>query len=252
VSSVPHDLDRALAALAPQVEFPPTPDVAAAVVTRLQRTEAERPARARRLVPVLAAAAVLALALVLLASPSARRAVADWLGIGGVRITTEGGSPGPIGDDLGLGERASLEQAGERAGFVLRFPAALGSPREVYVASATGFEQVAAVYGSEEVPELRDDERLLFVQFRGSPDEAYFKKLIEVEPGLDPVSVNGAFGYWLGGVHEITYRGPDGTLHTDATRLAGRTLLWEVDGITYRLEGELSKATALRIAETLE
>jgi hypothetical protein len=248
------DLERILATS--QVDFPETPALASrvtAAIAQAPRVEA----RPRRLLPILAAAAVLAIALTLLASPAAREAVADWLGIGGVRITTQepGESSTPIGNDLGLGEPVTLAEARSDAGFDLRFPVGLGPPDETYLATAEGFSQVNAVYG----PPLEmavgvpgSDERLLLTQFVGSPDGAYFKKLIEVDPGIDQVMVDGLPGLWLASHHEITYRGPDGTLHKDTSRLAGKTLLWEENGITYRLESSLSKVAAVRVAEDLE
>ena len=245
-----HDLERVLSMT--EADFPPTPSMAGPVAARIGEGARVKPQR-RRLVPLLAAAAVLALAVTLLASPGARRAVADWLGIGGVRITTDPGeSSEPIGDDLGLGDRTTLGEAAGAAGFELRFPSALDAPDEVYVATASGFEQVAAVYGSDEVPRLAEDERMLLMQFQGTPEEAYFKKLIEADPGIDPVTIDGAMGFWVPGPHELTYRGPDGTLRNDDSRLAGNTLVWEQNGVTYRLEGEIPLEVALDLAHSLE
>ena len=250
----PHDLERILAIA--EADFPATPALAArvgAAISEAPRAES----RPRRLIPILAAAAVLALAVTLLASPAAREAVADWLGIGGIRVTTEdpGESSTPIGNDLGLGDPVTLAEARGSAGFELRFPAELGPPDETYLATADGFSQVNGVYGPPlGLPAVvpGSDEKLLLTQFLGEPDGAYFKKLIEVDPGIDQVMVDGLPGLWLGSQHEITYRGPDGTLHKDTSRLAERTLLWERDGVTYRLESGLSKVDAVRVAETLE
>jgi hypothetical protein len=47
-------------------------------------------------------------------------------------------------------------------------------------------------------------------------------------------------------------RDPSGRLRDDAARLAGKTLLWEHGELTLRLEGDLSKAEALRIARTAD
>ena len=239
-----------------EVEFPETPALASRVTAAIAETPRVE-SRPRRLLPILATAAALALAITLLASPAAREAVADWLGIGGVRITHEDPSESstPIGNDLGLGDPVTLDEARSDAGFDLRFPAALGPPDETYLATAEGFSQVNAVYGPPldiGVDEPGGDERLLLTQFVGSPDGAYFKKLIEVEPGIAQVMVDGLPGLWLADHHEITYRGPDGTLHKDTSRLAGKTLLWEDNGITYRLESSLSKVAAVRVAEDLE
>src|SRR5207342_2057448 len=111
------DLDRALTDLAASLEFPPTPDLAAAVTARLdQLPVAARPApaaRGRRWLGGLTgwrrlAVAGLAVAL-LAASPGTREAVARRLGLRGIGVEL-GGNPPPTvttapGErlDLGLG-----------------------------------------------------------------------------------------------------------------------------------------------------
>ena len=239
-----HDLERALAALAEDA-FPPTPSLARAVGERLAEDEAP-PAPRWRWVPAAALAAAVLAALVLLASPGAREAVADWFGIGGVRIQNDdpGGAP-EIGSDLGLGEPVTEAEATDAAGFELRFLGdGYGSPDGLFLATAEGFTQVSAVYRG-------DEGRLLLTQFRGSPEVPYLKKLVGADDGIEVTDVHGALAFWIDQPHEITYRGPDGTLRTDASRLAEKTLLWERDGITYRLEGDLSKGSAERLAEGL-
>ena len=65
------------------------------------------------------------------------------------------------------------------------------------------------------------------------------------------VSVNGGQGYWLEGEpHEFLYT--DGrSVSVERLRLAGNVLLWEVGGITYRIEGPRTLDEALRIAYSL-
>ena len=79
----------------------------------------------------------------------------------------------------------------------------------------------------------------------------YFLALIVSVAGLF-LNILGLPGLWLSSHHEITYRGPDGTLHKDTSRLAGKTLLWEENGVTYRLESSLPKVVAVSVAEDLE
>ena len=53
---------------------------------------------------------------------------------------------------------------------------------------------------------------------------------------------------WLsGGEHVVRWASPDGSGEA-TTRLAGNVLLWEAHGVTYRLEGDLSRADALELA----
>src|SRR5437867_1441669 len=59
-------------------------------------------------------------------------------------------------------------------------------------------------------------------------------------------------GFWLAGEpHQFFYRDPSGNFQADTLRLAGNTLLWEEGGITHRLEAQVSKDEALRIASSV-
>jgi hypothetical protein len=206
---------------------------------------------------VLAATVVAALAAVMLASPGARRAVADWLGIGGVRIGY--GDPSDAsrtpGAGLDLGHRVTLAEAAEAAGFELRIPAPdeLGPPDQAYVAKSGAFVQVSFVYAAtDDLPAAPGRaEGLVLVQFRGEPDRAYFEKVATVEAGIEPTTVAGAPGFWVEGAHELIYTGPDGTPFEERTRLSASTLVWELDGVTYRLESDLSREDARALAEGL-
>jgi hypothetical protein len=252
-----RDLQRALTDLAPAVGFPETPDLAGRVAAIVAQPA---PARRRlRLLPALATAAVVLLAAFLVASPGAREAIADWLGIGGVRVTTQD-DPAPTerlpGETLGLGEPLSTLEARERVDIALRFlaPDELGQPDATYFAEAVGFEQVTFVYEPQDgLPAAPGrQEALLFTQFRGEPAVQYFKKMSQHSPVADGVTVDGVPGLWLEGAHELQYVGPDGTLRSESTRLSASTLLWAEDGITYRLESDLSKSRSLELANALE
>ena len=261
----PDVLERALTSLASEVEFPPTPDLTARVVAAINtRGPARRDAKAirpqpapqrRRLWPALATAAVVLFAAAMIAAPGARRAVADFLGIGGVRITVDEppADPTPPGSKLGLGERVTLAEAEARAAFPLRFPTTLGPPDAVYVAEAEGFDQVTFAYDpAEGLPAAPGhQEGLLLAQFQGEPEGDYVKKLIFGDPAVDEVMVRGTRGIWVEGPHQISYIGPKGTLETDSTRLSAGALIWEEDGITYRLESDLSKREAVALAEAI-
>jgi hypothetical protein len=49
--------------------------------------------------------------------------------------------------------------------------------------------------------------------------------------------------------HQVFYTSNSGTSFiTDTLRLAGNTLIWEQNGLVMRLEAQVDKATALRIA----
>ena len=222
------ELDVALRELGRQVEFPPTPDLAPKVRARL-----ERPRRWGR--PVAIALAVLVVAVgAVLAVPPARTAILDWLGLRGVTITRVDELPPtrPIGS-LELGRRVELAKAP---------PWALvpdDRPDRVYVGDGT----VNLLWGTP------DDVRLLLSQFRG---EALIQKMIEGGAKVEHVSINGRPGVWLDQPHVVVIRDPRGQFRDEATRLAGKTLLWGQGDVTLRLEGDLSKAQALRIARSAD
>jgi len=267
------ELEQALADLAAALEFPPTPDLAAAVGARLDEAPAPAPARARRRgrliglsgwrrLAVAGLAAVLLAAAVLAASPGTREAVARRLGLRGVGVEL-GGPPPPTvttrpGErlDLGLGERVTLEEARRRVGF------------PVLVPGAAGFRQPAAVFVNENVPpggrvdlvyrarpglpaSPFTDAGLLVTEFRGQPSPLFLKKMA-VAGMVEEVTVGGEPGYWFSGEpHFFTYEDAGGNVREERTRLAGNTLVWQRGDLTLRLEGEITRQEALVIAESM-
>jgi hypothetical protein len=270
------EIEGALADLAASLEFPPTPDLAGAVIARLAEAPAESPARARRRgrlagltrragwrrLAVAGLAAVLLAAAVLVASPGTREAVARRLGLRGVGVEL-GGPPPPTvttrpGErlDLGLGERVTLEEARRRVGFPVLVPAAAGfeRPAAVFVDPAVpAGGRVDLVYrGQPGLPASPfTDVGLLVTEFRGQPTAEFLKK-VTVLGVVEAVTVGGQPGYWFSGEpHFFTYQDARGTLREERTRLAGNTLIWQRGELTLRLEGQLSKEEALRVAESM-
>jgi hypothetical protein len=271
------DLERALADLAAALEFPPTPDLAAAVTARLGETPAAAPAppspaaRARRWLAGLAGwrrlaaaglAVVLLAAAVLVASPGTREAVARRLGLRGIGVELGGPPPPTVTTtpggrlELGLGDRVTLEEARRRVGWPVLVPAAagLGRPDAVYVNEAVpSGGRVDLVYRAR--PGLPaspfTDVGLLITEFQGQPTPEFLKKVTAMGV-VEQVTVGGEPGYWFSGEpHFFTYRDAAGTLREEQTRLAGNTLIWQRGDLTLRLEGELPKEEAIRFAESM-
>ena len=114
-------LERELQALSSSLDWPETPDVSRRVVARTAGAR-PRPVVRRRL--ALALAVVLAALVAVLAVPPARTAVFDWLGIGGAQIIRVDDLPSVAatpGLEI-LGDRVTLDQAQERAGFPFADP----------------------------------------------------------------------------------------------------------------------------------
>ncbi|MDQ3983425.1 MAG: hypothetical protein M3271_12165, partial [Actinomycetota bacterium] len=128
--------DKAIAAalerVAQDVEFPETPPLAETVRRRIEagpmpvgtiRLPRTRPSPWRP-IAVGVSVVVVALAVTLSLSVTAREAVADLLGVVGIRITfDEGPEVSPPSDaELRLGTRVGVAAASERAGFDVVLP----------------------------------------------------------------------------------------------------------------------------------
>jgi len=283
-------LERALTSLGGHLDYPPTPPLAEAVLTRIREAEAERAPRPapvarppaslrrwwrwsggsrRRLMVV--AVAVLLLVAALLATP----AVARRVGLRGITIHLGGPAPtvttapapssaapgGSVttlpsgGGPLGLGHRVTLEQARTEVRFPVQVPndPALGPPDAVYVAQDIPGGRVSMVWQPRAgLPASRfTGVGLLLTEFSG---QGYGGKIAGPGVQVEAVSVAGADGdaYWITGVpHIFGFSDQDGQFRQDTLRLAGPTLIWQSGNLTLRLEGNLSKEAAIRIADSM-
>jgi hypothetical protein len=223
----------ALRDLGRSIEFPPTPDLASAVQSRLgERRSWRRPVAVVLAVLVVALGAVLAV-------PPARTALLDWLGLGGVRIVrVEELPPVPAVGDLDLGRQVTLADARRRAPWIL---VPDDAPDGVYFSTAIPGGRVSLLWGTP------TSVRLLLTEFRAQ--QTFISKLIEPETTVVRVDV-GDQGAWLEDSHVFAFRDRNGVFREETARLAGKTLLWRQGDVTLRLEGDLSKAEALRIARS--
>jgi hypothetical protein len=240
-------LEQELRALAPIIEFPPTPDLTAGVRRRLAAEPARRAFPARRAL-VLGFALLAVTVGALMAVPQSRTAILEWLGIRGAKIervpTTPTAPAEPI--DLGLGERVDFDEVRRRVDYRVLVPGELESPDDVYLTYQTEGGQIGFVY--------RDGEEisLLLTQFPGILDPDFIRKSAGPETRIQSVVVGGERGYWLAGEpHEFVYLDRDGEPIFETLRLAGNTLLWTRGDLTLRLEGDLTRERALEIAESM-
>jgi hypothetical protein len=248
------ELELALADLGRRVEFPPTPDLAPAVRARLAAGRSggrgmARPYTRRRIVALVLAVLAVALAAVL-AVPQTRAAILEFFHLRGVSIERVGALPTvpeeQAGPGLVLGKKVTLAEARDAVRFEVLVPSALGEPNETYV--QTGFPpggMVSMIYGSREHP------RVLLTEFRATVEEVIFKK-VAVDTTIERTAVDGGAGYWIGGAHLFSYFDANGAYQEEPIRLAGKTLVWERGPLTLRLEGDFSKADALRIARSVQ
>jgi hypothetical protein len=244
------ELELALVELGRHVEFPATPKLAPRVRARLAEQTGvgrDKPRFYRNRLAI--ALAMLAVALgAVMAVPQTRAAILEFFRLRGVTIERVDQLPTvPLNEDfneLFLGEQVTLEEARERAEFEVVVPEALGDPDGVYFQESPPGGMVSFVYGTVEAP------RALFTQFRATVKDVIFKK-VAAGTTIESVTVDGQQGYFLSGdPHDFAYYDRTGTFRQELVRLAGTTLLWERGSLTLRLEAEVSKADALKIARS--
>jgi hypothetical protein len=260
------DLEHALREIAPQVAFPPTPDLAGTIRARIAAEQAQSgPARSwsallrpRRLavaflVLLLVAAAALAL------SPGLRTSVANRLGVHGIEIIFVEETPTPaatpVGTTLLFGEKVTLAEAQTRAGYPIQIPAELGSPDEVYLRQLSAGPMVTMLYRSRPgLPEASETGvGALLMQFPASGEVEQIVKRITMGSGsMIPASVDGVTGYWVTGSTELVIaQDPSADFPESISRPSANVLIWEQDGMVYRLELDTQMSDAISIAESL-
>jgi hypothetical protein len=248
-------LGAALTSLSPRVGFPPTPDLAHRVRDRIEESPAPRPSRrwSGRYALAIAAvgALVVAFAATMAFSPRARDAVADFIGVGGVRIGFDEPSPSlSPPDELDLGPRATLEEAEDRVGFDVEVPQLSELPEpEVHLTTPPPSGMVSLLYRDAYVD--TDEPGLLITQFEAHLEGGFLKKLTFEGADVQYLEVRGTAAYWVEGTHFFAYFDESGDIREETLRLADNVLLWEEDGVTYRIEGGFGKTEALRIADSM-
>jgi len=91
----------------------------------------------------------------------------------------------------------------------------------------------------------------IVVEFKGTLETQIMSKVIGPDTFLDAVPLGSGVAYYLSGKpHQFFFRDSGGTLQPETLRLAGNTLLWEQGGYTYRLEAQVSREEAVRIASS--
>ena len=244
----PHDLDRLaddLTRLGHEIPVaPPSPTLAAAVRARVAELPVPAPSptpwygdlaalavRWRRRIAV----AVVALLVALLAAPPVRAAVADWFGFAGVivqrgSVDEDDASPPPSVDDNDM----TVAEASDLVDFAPLVPTELGEPDAVDVSPDRVF--VSMSWDTEAGPVRLD-------QFDGRLDF----RIAKTSPGVQYASVAGVDALWFEEPHEVVILDEQDQPRTETARLAGHTLIWPLDDLTLRLEGDLSLERAVEI-----
>jgi hypothetical protein len=245
------ELGEALAAMADRIAWPPEPDIAAQVVRRIRyqerhpalaRPRLSRPSRRRTLVLVIAGLLVLG------GAALAAKLVID---LGALTIEVIPGQPSGLPSAVGVGptvgHAATLADAEREAGFPAKIPAGLGSPNGVWVDRTTdGTRIVLAWRATDALPPIGDlPWGAVMYEFRG--DTAQAAKVLYSEGNtIENAKVDGNQAFWITGEHQLDLVTGNGTFAN--YRVTGNILVWEVNGTVLRMETELSKPAAIRIA----
>lgn len=230
----PEPAERLSAAVMTRVSAAPTPLATSRRLRLMGRLTGALASRRRRVV-----IAVTAILLSLLGTPPVRAAVADWFGFAGVRVRLD---PTPVPSlappPPTVSSPTALAEARRLVSFEPVVPAALGPPQGVEVSADRRLLSMS--WTDKGKGALRLD------QFDGRLDYAFAK----TARGVEFTAVGGAVALWFDEPHEVVVLDADGTRRTETARLAGHTLIWEYGGTTLRLEGDVTRARAISIANS--
>jgi hypothetical protein len=242
------------------LDYPATPDLAARLrieaMPSLQQ-QRSRTVAIRRM--AFAAMALVLLGVLVMAVPTARATVLEWLRIGAVQITLQEPTPAPtqtplpttapptatpqpLSTVLDLGGETTLDVVRRDVRFPIKMPAypsSLGQPSAVF-AQELGDQTVMLVWVDPAQP------RKVTLALHILGPNAFVEK---VEPRkLQDTRVNGQPALWANGEYLLRTHSGD----MDIRRLiTGNVLIWREGDITYRLETDLPVEEAVKIAASL-
>lgn len=237
-------LETALRSLGTRLDVPEPADATSAVLDRLDDPAPRTGWRPVDRIAAAVVAALVALATAMALSPTVRAAVYDLFRIGGVELHED--QPPPVTPTVSVdpplpGEHdVTLAQARRAADFPLTLPGRLGPP--VTVRLIEDGRVVSMAFGSPH-GQVRVD------QFDGGLDPM-FAKFTHAED-MHSVVVQGVPGVWVDRPHPVFYTDETGRMREETARLSGSTLIWENNGVTYRVEGDLTREQAIDLADSL-
>ncbi len=243
------DWERWVQGMSQKIQFPPTPDIAGGVAEHLHRPQ---PKVHRRLAFQFAMVLVVGL-IGILAIPDLRAIASDVLRIGGIQIINDDPPRSTIPtvvvgsaylDSLyEIADEVTLEEAQNALGFGIllpTYPENLGSPDHVFLRDVEPI-MVILVWMDTDHPERTP------LSFHILPNTSDVRKYYDGQPGISIIGRR--YGFWLNEAHLFTLPLADGTFFE--RWVDGNVLIWEENGITYRIESDLSQQTVDQIAESL-
>ncbi|MEO8695247.1 MAG: hypothetical protein ABI658_17110 [Acidimicrobiales bacterium] len=289
-------LESALVDLASRIDLSDVDAFTAVTMVRVRRgRDDERRRRTFSLVRgqhgrqlLAVAATILLIVTAVLAIPRSRDAVADLLGIDGLRIrsgevppTSVPGSPiapsstvppstvAPssvptvtggavfeatvVGRDFRLGSEVSLAQARTTLPALRELTSSYGPPDAIYLGDRPP-GLVSFVWRAR--PGLIGSRSaptvgLVVQQYPSSGDMGFFLKTLTSDSRAQEVVVENGKGYWVEGSHSIAYVGAGNAFIEDTVRWASNALVWAGNGVTYRIESSLSQSEAVALVASL-
>jgi hypothetical protein len=222
------DLARELSSLAEHVDWPATPEL---------RLELEPRARRRSRRPLYAALAFVAIVALTaaFAVPESRGAILRFLHLGGVTIVRVDTLP-PAEDralEAGLGRPVTLAEAKRALVHDILLPNVAPRP-QLHLQDRYVLSMVFEYHGQ---PVLLSE-----FGFGGG----FLKKFAAGGTSIQDGGMGDVPSLWISGaVHDVFFPGA-------SPRLAGNVLVWEAEGITYRIESHsLSREDAVALARSL-
>src|SRR5688572_29705557 len=238
-----------------EFSYPATPPIARKVMERIRVRPSSNRLPLRKLTWTLA---ILLITFVsLMAVPTVRAAVIEFIQIGVVRIfpsneplpnqtpepqTTQTAVPTSLIPFLeSISGETSLEEARQIARYPLSLPADLGEPDRVFVQEAAE-AMVILVWTDKKNPQQVEMSLHLIPQYSWVIKKANFET-------VELTTVHGEQAAWTTGPYPLIMNNRD----IQYTRLIeGHVLIWTEGDLTYRLETDLSMEEAIKIAESLQ
>jgi len=176
------------------------------------------------------------------AVPPVRAGIKRLLGFAGGERIERVDRPPRADRRLDLGTPVPLAEAARRARFEVAMPRGLGAPDEVRIGGDLGPRAVSLIFGTDTaLSETPAASSIGAVKQLGGRVE------------LRVVEIRDRTGFWIApGPRGLVLPGPPGTRVTRSTALPGASvLLWDRDGIAYRLETRRRFAEAVAIARAV-
>ena len=212
-------------------------DLADRVLVGIADTPVKRRAPWQRWVAALAAL-IVAIGVSVAISAPVRAAIINVFGFGGVEVR-EGPGPSPVSSPVLPGEhRIDVATAQQEVGFRIRIPSALGPPEWVTVADG----RVVSLHYRRTAGPVQID------QFEGNLGVMWEK--FGMGPALR-TTVDGHDALWFEDPVTLVYVDASGHRRTESTRLTSGTLVWIVDGMTFRLDGIRPLDAAIAVAHSM-